>query len=543
MAIKGSLKEASLPDVLQLLAMGQKTGCLSVADRSNFGYVFFDHGQITYASIVNRRDRLGDILVKNGLITADQLQAAIERQAHVRNKRLGELLVEMGALNRPDLERYMRVQIEEAVYYLFTWSSGTFSFESEVKPEEQDFLVRIGPESLLLEGARRVDEWSLIEKKIPSFDLIFVVERQRIDEAHVHLAPEQERILPLLDGKRDVSRVIEDSGLLEFEVGKALYGLVTAGFAHRLGKTSVPEAVPAAVGARIDEHRNLGLAFYKTGMFDEAAREFRRVTDLAPSDEQAHFFIGLVALRQGRWADALDALRGAAETGGGKPAILHNLAVALEQLGRLAEAEAAFSAAAANSEAPAILIGWAIVALKRGEGEVAVTRLDKARAGVGSKGPGALWYWARSLAAVTAGREAEGLQFAEEGVAAHPRSGPLRNNLAVLAERAGQAERAEQLLTAALEDDPTLPQLSKNLGDLCYRAGRAEEAREAYLRAVKLAPKLGDDVFFKLGNLAFKFMQPQDAVGYWKEAVALNPAHETAKRNLATVGSAGGQGA
>ena len=49
MAIKGSLREASLPDVLQLLSMGQKTGCLSVADRNNFGYVYFDHGYITYA--------------------------------------------------------------------------------------------------------------------------------------------------------------------------------------------------------------------------------------------------------------------------------------------------------------------------------------------------------------------------------------------------------------------------------------------------------------------------------------------------------------
>src|SRR5690349_23737291 len=69
MAIKGSLKEASLPDVLQLLALGQKTGCLSIADRSNFGYIYFDKGRICYASIVNRRDRLGDILVKNGKIS------------------------------------------------------------------------------------------------------------------------------------------------------------------------------------------------------------------------------------------------------------------------------------------------------------------------------------------------------------------------------------------------------------------------------------------------------------------------------------------
>src|SRR5437762_9698891 len=85
----------------------------------------------------------------------------------------------MAVLTQADLERYMRVQIEESVYYLFTWTQGTFNFEADVRPEQQDFLVSINPESLLLEGARRVDEWSLIEKKIPSFDLIFLVDRDR----------------------------------------------------------------------------------------------------------------------------------------------------------------------------------------------------------------------------------------------------------------------------------------------------------------------------------------------------------------------------
>jgi len=168
MAIKGSLKEASLPDVLQLLALGQKTGCLSIADRSNFGYIYFEKGRICYASIVNRRDRLGDIMVKHGKITQSQLEAAVHRQTKEHGKKLGEVLVGMGVITQADLERYMRVQIEESVYYLFTWTQGTFNFESDVRPERQDFLVSINPESLLLEGARRVDEWSLIEKKIPS---------------------------------------------------------------------------------------------------------------------------------------------------------------------------------------------------------------------------------------------------------------------------------------------------------------------------------------------------------------------------------------
>ena len=60
MAIKGSLKEASLPDVIQLLFLGRRTGCLALADRHNFGTIYFEEGHIIYAAIVNRRDRLGD---------------------------------------------------------------------------------------------------------------------------------------------------------------------------------------------------------------------------------------------------------------------------------------------------------------------------------------------------------------------------------------------------------------------------------------------------------------------------------------------------
>lgn len=536
MAIKGSLREAGLPDVLQLLAMGKKTGCLSVADRNNFGYIFFDQGLITYASIVNRRDRLGDILVKGGLVTPEQLEAAIERQRSHRDKRLGELLVEGGALSREELERYMRIQIEEAVYFLFTWSQGTFSFESDVKPETQDFLVRIGPESLLLEGARRVDEWSLIEKKIPSFDIIFVVEKQRLKEAGVTLTPEQERLVALLDGVRDVSRVIEDSGLLEFEAGKSLYGLIQAGFAHRLGKTQAAEPANQVPDARIEEHRNLGLAFYKTGMLDEAGREFRRVVDLRANDAQGHFYIGLVALRQSRWADAVDALRHAAERGGGRGAVLHNLAFALEQMGRLGEADAAY--AAAHSQAPKeprVLTAWGILAIRRGQGERAIERLEQAGSLYASGKPPALWYWARMLASMVAGNDAEALEIGERGVAAFPKSAPLRNNYGVLLERAGKTELAERILAGALEDDPSLPQLSKNLGDVLYRAGRAEEAEQAYLRAIKLAPRLGDDVYFKLGNIALKQARRPEAAGYWREVLALNPNHDTAKRNIETL--------
>ncbi len=304
MAIKGSLKEASLPDVIQLLALGRKTGCLAVADRQNFGYTYFDDGRIIYASIVNRRDRIGDLLVRNGRITDAQLRAAVDLQAGDRDRKLGEILVELGHITRAELEDHIRVQVEEAVYFLFTWSSGTFNFEAGVRPEREDFLVSINPESLLLEGARRVDEWSLIAKKIPSLDIVFEVDQERLQAAGVRLSDEQEAILTLLNGRNDVQDVMDASGLVEFEVGKAIYGLLSAGFVRRVG-TSATQQSERVNDARVEEHRNLGIAFYKTGMFEEAEREFRRVAELRPTEGNAPFYLGLIALRQARWEDAV----------------------------------------------------------------------------------------------------------------------------------------------------------------------------------------------------------------------------------------------
>src|SRR2546427_5390578 len=355
--------------------------------RRTFAYISADRGPKDSAPTATRRDRLGDILVKHDKITQEQLDAAIHRQAKARDKKLGEILVIQNVLTQQELERYMRMQIEESVYYLFTWTQGTFNFESDVRPEQQDFLVSINPESLLLEGARRVDEWSLIEKKIPSFDLIFLVDRDRLAISDAKLTEMQDRLLPLLDGSRDINQVIEDSGLGEFEVGKALYGLVTAGFLHRAGRTASAED-QKMTDARVEEHRNLGIAFYKTGMLDEAAREFRRVAELRGPDANAHFFIGLVALTPPRWREAMEALRLAAEKGGSRPAVLHNLGLAYEQLGRLEDAEAAYSEAATRARTdPRVYVGWGVVALKQGDHGSAARRLRRAKELVARKVP------------------------------------------------------------------------------------------------------------------------------------------------------------
>jgi tetratricopeptide (TPR) repeat protein len=535
MAIKGSLKEASLPDVLQLLALGKKTGCLAIADRQNFGYIYFEEGRICYASIVNRRDRIGDLLRKNQLVTNDQLDQAIRVQEVHRERRLGDIMIELGFVSREQLERLLYLQIEEAVYHLFTWSQGTFNFEAGVRPEQQVFTVSINPESLLLEGARRVDEWSQIEKKIPSFDLIFSVDPAHPPGEDVDLSAAQRRILPLLDGTRDVRQVVDECALIEFEAATALFGLITAGYIRRVG-TSAKASGPRANDTRVQEHQNLGIAFFKTGMLDEAQREFRRVADLRPKEAGAHFYLGLIALKQARWLEAVDVLQQAAEVGGRRAGALHDLAFAYEQLGRLAEAEAVYAEAATKArDDPRIMIGWGVTALKRNDAEIALNRLQRAGELFGDRPRPPIWYWATALATACQGDLAASMEIAQNGVAAHPSSAPLRNNLAVLQELSGDLATAEMMLRTALTENPTLAQVSKNLGDLLYRAGRYDDAFEAYERAAKLSPDLGDDLYFKMGNIAFKRRDRDRARACWKRVTELNPGHQLARANLNTL--------
>jgi tetratricopeptide (TPR) repeat protein len=533
MAIKGSLKEASLPDVLQLLSMGKKSGCLSVSHRQSFGYIYFDNGRICYASIVNRRDRLGDLLFKNGLISATQLDEAIAIQTMHHDQRLGEILVQRGFVPLEEMHRFVRVQIEEAVYYLFTWTAGTFNFEPDVRPDEQDLVVSINPESLLLEGARRVDEWSLIEKKIPSFDIIFDLDRARLQESAVQLTVEQETITRLMDGHRDVSALIDESGLGEFDAGKALYGLATAGFIHRVGRSKVADTVN--VEARVAEHRNLGIAFYKAGMLDEAVREFRRVAELRPGDEQAMFFAGLVLLRQHRWADAAQLFQQAATRRNAPLAVFHNLAYALERMERFDEASQVLGLAGrAGGVDPRALLSAGVLALRRGNVQEANASFSDAASLWGKRPRPAAWYHYAALGAALDGNADGAIAILTDGITTHPHAATLHNNLAVAFERRGRYDDASVTAERGALEDAAIPQLHKNIGDYCYRSGRYDDALEAYVRAIKHQPDLGTDVWLKLGNIRYRRQEREEAVKCWEHALQLQPNNAIARTNLET---------
>ena len=538
MAIRGSLKEASLPDVLQLLSMGKKTGCLSVGHRGSFGYIFFDKGKISYASIVNRRDRLGDMLVKNGKITQEQLNHAVDVQIRRRDKKLGELLVEQKALTRDQLQEFLKVQIEEAVYFLFTWTDGSFNFEPEVEPEHQDILVSISPESLLLEGARRVDEWSLIEKKIPSFDVVFEIDRAQLQANESKLTREQRVVLGLIDGVRDVQAVFDESGLVEFDAGKALYGLATANCIHRIGQTARLNAAGGTSENTAAQHRALGAALLKTGMLDDAAREFRRALEIEPQDVMARTCLGGILARKGDWVAAEAELKKATSSVEAGYAAWHNLGYVLERQGRLSDALAAFDEAEHHGADSRLALSRAVIALRMNNAPVADDLLRKVGETYKDETPPAHWFNYSGLAAGMRGDLRRAVTLFSEGLAAHPQSAVLANNLAAALERRGDFDDALSAVQHGLQQASDLPQLAKNLGDLHFRAGRFAEALNAYRRAIKLSPTLGPDVYNKLGTLYLRRREQEEATRCWNKALEIAPADPAARKNLESLKTA-----
>jgi tetratricopeptide (TPR) repeat protein len=533
MAIEGALQDVSLADICQLLGMGRKTGCLSITDRSNFGYIYFENGRVIYASVLNRKDRLGELLVRNHVITRKDLSRATEMQTSRKGRRLGEILVDIEALEQGELHRYVQMQIEEAVYHLFTWTQGSFHFDTDQMPDEEGlYLVSIPPEALLMEGARRVDEWSQVEKKIPSFDVVFQLDKNPGEsDEEVELTKDQKKVLPFIDGERTVTEIMDEAGLVEFETGKALFGLIQAGFVSRAGERSTDEETGG--DEALQQHLNVGIAFYRSGMMEDAQREFEQALQIDPKQARANFMMGLIAFRRGRLEEALNHFGSMPPGAGNNYSVHRNTALVLELLGRYDEALAALDEALITKPQDAdVHLARGIVHLKARNATKALEALRLYRTSPTVKRPSSPYYAYTVLASAVAGDLEYAVAVGREGLGHYPDSGPILVNTGVVLERRGEVDAAAALYKRAVGSTPPPPQAHKNLGDQAYAHGDLEGAQAQYEKAVKLSPRLGDDVYLRLGTMAYKGNDRDVALLLWRRALDLNPHNEAVRANL-----------
>ncbi|MBI5805202.1 tetratricopeptide repeat protein [candidate division TA06 bacterium] len=529
MAIKGSFKEISLPDVLQLLSVGHKTGCLKVTDGKNFGSIFFNDGKICYSNLLNRPDRLGDRLLSRGLITNSQLEEALKhQQADTDGRRLGGILIHLGLLTKQDLESDVSRQIADAIFYLLRWEEGDFFFEPDTLPTEETITVSLDVLNLLLEEARRIDEWKNLEAKLPGTQII--LERLILEgsqQVEMELNEEERQVMQLIDGRRTMGEVMEASSLGEFLTSKVIYGLLRAGLVKR-GNERARTAAGTGSGA-VDEHRNLGIAFYKTQMYEEAYREYRRIVEIKPDEADARFYLGLIHFRKAEYAEAATEFLETIAIEPQKACSYNNLGLALEAMGEYDDAVRQYKKALEMD--PGSLtpkLNLAHLACRKKEWSSARDQLLSLEQ-QGKKT--LLGSFLLGLAAYRSSQWDQAIEHWQEcsqGGRINPSS---ENNIAALWQARGQVEEAERHYQAALKVSPENRTLLQNLSELYYRNSLWAQAVEVLSRVAGMG--LADvQQLYKLGNLCLKQGQKDNAVKWWKKALELDPSNQMIRRNL-----------
>src|SRR5919107_778407 len=207
-------------------------------------------------------------------------------------KRLGELLVETGCLTWRELERQVRVQIETVVFELMSWQEGFFSFvEGEASDAAMEAVARISTESLLMEGARRIDEWARITHKIPHLAVVPIL--APIDEDHpslLDLLPNEWEMLAMIDGQTDLRGIANRLGRSEFDVAKIAYGLLSTGIIE-VRAAERPAVVEPLAGDDPSPHLARARLALREGRLDEALAAASFATCAAPTRADAHLLV------------------------------------------------------------------------------------------------------------------------------------------------------------------------------------------------------------------------------------------------------------
>ncbi len=236
MALSGDLRNIKLADIFQTLGMNRQVGILVLRKGPVEKRVFFSGSGV---SLFSRRTipgfRLGRHLVGMGKATPEQIENAVQVQER-RKGLLGEVLIELGVCTADDIEQIVRYHVAEELYDLFTWDHGTFEFlesteVAKASPEAAPFsTVSFDVAGVILEAARRIDEWDRVRMALPD-EGAFLVQTGTEGPA---LDPEvwgfdSVALYGLVDGTRSVREILEDYHLARFETASVLAELAREG--------------------------------------------------------------------------------------------------------------------------------------------------------------------------------------------------------------------------------------------------------------------------------------------------------------------------
>jgi len=241
MSLKGNLSSVNLTEIFQMLSLSGREGTLSIYEGSRKRAICFSKDGVSIRSRErNEANLLGKILVRLGRIDERVLQQAVEARRS-SSKLLGDVLVDLGACTEDDIHLALRIQAEEEIQDLFlNRSDAQFEYVDGYFPETEIPYVNLNVNALLIEIARRTDEWEYIRRRIRGPREIYrftgadgTVSEDLLAECYAH------RVDRLIDGTHSVGEIIELSYVNKFELCKLLAAYLDAGIIEQVPPDAV----------------------------------------------------------------------------------------------------------------------------------------------------------------------------------------------------------------------------------------------------------------------------------------------------------------
>jgi tetratricopeptide (TPR) repeat protein len=229
-----------------------------------------------------------------------------------KHNSLIECLGALGISSGNHLENFFGSRIRESVYEIFKWEKGDCRFIDEDLDRRREVIVRLNTENLILEGARRIDEWSNIKNKVPSRHSVFVLCKGNEESQALNLKPREWEILSLIDGQRSVNEINDKVGEDLFTSSKLIYGLVVMGVIELVNDDIDPE-VGAGNEERIEELLRKGRSHYSRFNLEKAAADFEKALQIDQDNFEALRMLGELYYKMDRLSEALVYLRKARE--------------------------------------------------------------------------------------------------------------------------------------------------------------------------------------------------------------------------------------
>lgn len=249
--IRGDLGLVGIENLLQMLANAKCEGTLAVVQESQKKVIHLGSQGIRLISGARRLHPLGEILIRAGKITREQLDEMLAEQKR-SGERLGDIVARRGIVAKEEIDFALREQIAEEIYDLFSWKGALFTFTEGglgAVPDNPLSEIVLGADVMfvILEAGRRADEMMKITSLIPDERMVPV--RQELPTAIEGTDLDRrtlEAVVPLIDGEATVAQIIGKSLYPKFTVLRVLYGLADRGMVkicRREGPNGGPETV------------------------------------------------------------------------------------------------------------------------------------------------------------------------------------------------------------------------------------------------------------------------------------------------------------